>query len=318
MKEVSTNLPTYFGLPGRGAKDRGGYICKAEGGLVRIFKTNDSPTVIGKRYGLLQGLAAAGLVNIDKIYLSRHGQPYINLGRDTYVMMQLVRGRELDFNSREEVKTVVQALAGFHKAARGKGFGLPVAAPIPEVWRKENISLTQALKQAQRSSKLSDFDVLVIKNAPMYIDAAVASAEALAATDYIALQRDAISQGAICHNIIKEENLLITAAGCFITNFVDSSYDLQLVDLAGFIRRYIKHSNRIISIGGIAEIYDEISPLPGTAQDILRALLAYPWPFAKIVKEYYSKKRGWTPIGTMSRLVSVLEEQPIIEKYLKA
>jgi len=317
MKEVSTSLPTYFGLSGRGVKDRGGYICKTENGLARIFKTNDSPSVIAKRYALLESLGSAGLANIDKIYLSRHGLPHVNLGRDTYIMMQLIKGREVDFNNREEVISVVEALAGFHKVARGLGNGLPAAASVLEVWQKENAGLVQSLKQAQRSSRLSDFDVLVIKNAPKYMDNAAAATDALSKTDYILLQRDAIAKGAVCHNVIKEENLPLVSGQCFITHFVDPSYDLQLADLAGLVRRYIKHSNCSIELAEIAEIYDKIMPLPDAALEILSAFLIYPWPFAKTVKEYYSKKRGWTPVGTMSRLTSVLEEQPIIEKYLK-
>ena len=318
MGDIAATLPTYYGLSNRARKERGNYICKTGFGYGKIFRTNESAAAIYQRYDMLEHLASAGFDQTDRIFLSKQNTPYINLGRETYVMTRYITGQELDFDNIDHVTLALKSLANFHKHARELKLDHPPAQapPLFDAWKKQETQLEQALKQANRASRLSDFDVLVIKNASYYAELAAAAGKALKQTDYTKLQDQAIKKGCICHNTMKEENFPIMDGVCYITRITEPSLDLQLTDLANFIRRYARRSTREISITEHIKIYNSINTLPPTAEDIIRAQLIYPWQFIKVVKQYYNKKRGWTPIALMSRMKSVLEEQVTFAEYI--
>jgi len=316
MGDIAAILPACYGLSGRATKERGNYICRTKLGQGKISKTNESPQAIHRRYALLEQLAESGFDKTDRILLTEQNAPYINLGRETYVMTRHIAGR--DMNLDKDMPVALESLANFHKAARGLAISaeLPKALSLFDAWEKQSTALEQALKQVNRSSRLSDFDMLLLKNASNYTAQISAAVAALKKTDYTMLQADAISQNCICHNNLKEENLPITEEACYITRITEATLDLQLTDLANFIRRYAQRSNREISIEGLMEVYDRINPLPASASAIIYAQLIYPWQFIKIVKQHYSKKRGWTPIAIMSRMNAILEAQSAFDEYV--
>jgi len=320
MGDLAAILPTYYGLTGRASKERGNYICRMKNGYGKIIKTNESPQGINKRYVLLEQLAESGFDYADKIFLSTHGLPYVNLGRETYVMSRHIKGRDMDFCDDGDVVLALRSLAKFHKTAQGLQIEpslLPPSAPsLLNLWEKESTTLKHAIKLANNNSRLSDFDMLFIKNAEYYTRQTKNAAIALKNTDYAKQQADAIASKCICHNVLKEENLPISNEICYITRITDSTLDLQITDLANFICRYAQRGNKELLIADLVQIYDSVNPLPASAPDIIYAQLTYPWQFVKIIKQYYSKKRGWTPIALMSRINSVLEEQPSFDEYV--
>ena len=314
MGDISSILPSHFGLQGRAVKERGSYICRTPNGARKIHKTNEHPHNIQKRFALLEQLASAGFDHTDRLFLSRQGTICVNLGRETFVMTRHITGHETDFDSQNDITIALESLAKFHKTARNLDVELPKAPNLLAVWEKEAQDLQQCLKKVDK--KLSDFDMLFLKNAPQFIELANEAAKALAKTDYTALQTEAVQGGHICHNDLKEENLIISDEACYIMRITDAAQDLQLADLAGFIRRYARRSNQEIDPNEFLEIYGKINPLPASAPEILYAQLTYPWPFIKLIKQHYSKKRGWTPIATMSRMETILEQQQDFDVYI--
>ena len=158
--------------------------------------------------------------------------------------------------------------------------------------------------------------MILIKNAPLYIEYGAKSAELLAQTDYHVHYARALSEGHICHNELKEENLPIHEGVCHIINWQDACVDVQLTDFANFLRRYARRSFRELHPKKIMEIYDRICPLPKMGSEIIFAQLLHPWQFIKIVRQYHSKKRGWTPAAIMSRMVGLLEDREGYDEYI--
>ena len=321
MADIASTLTAYFGITGKVIKERGNYIVKTKDGLYKISKTSEHPKAISKRYALLEYLTKGGFCHVDTLFLSRQGLPYINLGRETYVMTRHIKAKETDLNNVNDIKLILESLANFHKASCGglkldKNILPPKAMPLQQNWKKQVVLMENALKQVNRSSRLSDFDMMFLKNYDYFYKKSIEAAEALEKTDYWRMQDLAISQGNICHNALKEENLPIMNNICYITCITDSTQDLQLTDLAYFIRRYARRSDKSLSVLKLLEIYDSQNPLPSSAHDIILAQLTFPSPFIKILRQYYSKKRGWTPIALTSRMNTILEEQPSYNNYI--
>ena len=320
MSDILTALPAQFGLDRtRAVKQRGYFLCETPSGTAKIAKTYEPHRAIHLRHGLLELLEGAGFSHTDKIMLSTRDMPFVQFGRETYVMSKHVAGRDMDLNCPQDMVLALESLARFHIAARGfDSLGIPVAPRLTEVFDKNHAFLTKMAKQMGKTSRLSDFDIMFIKNVPQCIEMARESAQLLVQTDYTALYAAAAEQCHICHNALKEENLPIYQGECYITNFTEAAVDAQITDLASFLRRYARRSNREIPLDKLMEIYDRICPLPNSAPEIIHAVLVHPWQFVKIVRQYSNKKRGWTPIAIMSRMQALLDEQDKYDAYIHA
>jgi len=323
MGDIATILPAVFGIMDtRAVKERGYFLCKTETGPAKIHKTHEHHQSIRLRHALLEKLDAAGFPWTDKISLSTYGIPYVQLGRDTYVMSRHIRGHDLNLDCPKDVIPAVESIAHFHAAATGMTFcdsvSPDVSPSVEEVFAKNAAFLVKTVRQVNKHSRLSDFDVMFIKNIPRYESYVSQSTQILAQTDYAALYATATAEKHICHNALKEENLPILEGRCYITNFTETSVDAQITDLASFLHRYARRSQRAIPLNTLIEAYDRILPLPQSAAAIIYAQLIHPWQFIKIAQQYYSKKRGWTPAAIMSRMSNLLHEQEGYDTYINS
>jgi len=349
MEKLSLAVLEAFGLTSRRIKkEKGHYICDTNKGLVKINISNESPKAITLQHSIKEYLAENGFTQTDRYIPAKTLEPYILMGRDTYIATSYSpRHRETDFDNEPEALQAFRSLAYFHTAAKipahinlapggeqsptmVNGYHslrplsqvmilsmVEASPPLPELYTRQKNELTQAGKQARRSVRLSDFDVAFIKHAPVYSEIIDNALSCLSQTNYQELYTGAIANGSLCHNHLKEENLLASSKETRIVNFAHATIDLQLNDLACLIRRYAQKSNKSLPMGRLLETYDKITPLPGAAADILHPLLIFPWAFMKIVNLYYSKKRNWTPNGLLSRMDTILAQQGAYENYVK-
>jgi len=321
MDKFNPAILESFGIQCRNIKkEKGHYLCNTGSGLIKVHITSDAPEAIWLQHSIKEHLAANGFIQTDRYQLAYTGQPFVSIGRETYVATKFpAQHHETDFENEAETLQAFQTLAGFHIAARNMPQeNNPISQPMPDVYTRQLKELAQVGKQARRNSRLSDFDVLLIKHAPHYSEIIEDSINRLAKTDYAKLHAEAICQGCLCHNTLKEEHLLISSEpNCYLTNFSEAKIGLQLCDLAALIRRYAQRSSKSIPIGHLVETYGNFAPLPHGTADILYALLMFPWAFMKIISQYYSKKRNWTPNGLINRMQSVLAEREDYEKYVQ-
>lgn len=317
MGDITTILPSYFGISTRATKERGAFICKTGSGITRISKSQDNYATIRMRHSLLDKLESSGFPFIDKIIPSTFGTPYVQLGRETFVMTNYIKGQELDLDCENSIALAVEAIAKCHTVANGFNDGaIKISSPLTEVFSKNITFLEKTLRQLNKTSRLSDFDVMFLKNVDKYTNDAKKSLELLNTTDYISLYQNAVHGGTLCHNSLKEENLQIFEEKCYITNWDDSAIDLQIIDFAGFLHRYARRSIHKISLFTILNMYDSFLHLPTNATKIIYAYLVHPWQFIKIAMHYYSKKRGWTPGAITSRMAKLLEEQAAYDEFI--
>ena len=320
MDKLSPAVLEAFGIHSRRVKkEKGRYICETPEGTGVIHITPEPAGAINLRHAIKEHLAERGFPQTDRYRLAVTGNPYIVVGRDTYVMTKASPGpdsRETDFENEPAVLQAFELLARFHiAAAEMPALPIPHMPKVEDLYARQLNELSQAGKQARRATRMSDFDVLYIKHSPRYIETMAGSISRLANTRYSALHAAAARRRSLCHNALKEENIL-TGSAPYIINFADAAIGPQISDLAALIRRYAQRSTRAIPIGRLLEAYDQVNPLPAGAGDMLQPLLVFPWAFTKIVALYYSKKRNWTPVGLLSRMEAILAEREEYEKYI--
>jgi len=311
----------YFGLKkAKIHKEKTYYVCEsAAGEKLKIYRTQAAPHEINLAHSIKEHVVSSGFPYVDRFLVGETGKPYVSLGRDTYVAVYYAKGREIHFDVGEDVLRGIEALAHFHKSARGGIIDGVIAPPsLLTTFAKESAELAGYVKQVRRKSALSEFDVLFIKHADYYTEQISKAIDSLNQGQYDHWFSDAAANRHICHGAVKEETMSITAEGeCYISDFSSAAVDLQLNDLAAMIRR---HANRAgqeaIPAKDLMEAYSRVIKVPPEASKLVHEMLTFPVSFMKLTAQYFSKKRAFTPNAIINRLMTGIGEKENYEAYI--
>jgi CotS family spore coat protein len=320
MAELHASIIKNFGyVTHKIKKEKSYFIFETPEGLKKICKTTDTEKQILFQHTVKEHVAKNGYPWVDRFSLSASNQPFVNFGGENYVMSSFSRGRETDFGNWPDVEQAMGAAALFHSCARNVPLeNVKPGIPLQEFFRKQSTELNAIARRVRRQPRLSDFDVLFIKNMDFYTEQINSTVSGFDKTDYTAWLETARAEGHICHNALKEESLILSGRQTFIGFFGDTAVDVQLNDVAALIRRYVQRSGaEAVPVTQLLEAYGRVCPLPGPALDILYVLLQFPWNFMKIVNQYYSKKRSWTPNAMANRMLAVVSEKDFYAGYIR-
>jgi CotS family spore coat protein len=324
MGEPHAAVLKNFGLkPGKLKKEKAYFIYELPEGINKIYKTNATAERILFEHSVKEHLFNAGFPWVDRYTLSATGQPFVPSADGNYVMTPLIKGRDIDFENWSEFSQALEAVARFHVDARGvnvfESGENPAGMPLNDFFCKKATELSSIAKRVRRQARLSDFDVLFIKNLPFYAEQMKNAVYCLDTSEYISWRKEALTGNHICHHALKEESMILVRNQLYITHFSDSAFDVQLNDLNDLIQRYKRRAGRhALSIHHVLEVYSRIFPLSRSGMGILYALLQFPWNFMKIINQYYCKKRSWTPNAMANRMTSIVSEKEAYIDYIRA
>jgi len=312
MGGLHHSVTAAFAVSGSVIKEKGYFVIKdkTRSGKKMIRRTKDTSEQISARHQILEHCHKAGYPWLDKYYLSNNGQPYVSHDGDNYIMTDLLNYPETDFADQQGFLKLVEALARWHSCARGIKLGSALnkgrpPAPLSESFTSQEEFLTSLRKRVSKQSKWSDFDVLFLKNFAEYKNRMQKAQNLLNSTNYLTRWQKAAKQSHICHGGLKEDTMLVFEDKFYLTKFDQASIGYQLNDLCDLIRRREKgHGKQDCSL--ILEAYSNVLPLEADEELIAEAMLLYPFAFIKIVKEYYQKKRSWTPVAMTNKMLEVL------------
>ena len=300
-------------------KEKSYYICSTDEGYRVIRKSADTRAHIIFQHMLKEQLNERGFSGTDRYYPSADGMPFFEYGDNVYVMTGLFKHREADLDNIDDLENVMRQIAIFHNIARGLEFDQPfyVDENALDYFRKQASEIDGIKKQIRQRSRLSDFDVVFLKNYAAYRQLMHESVQILEQTKLFRLKEEARAENAICHNLLKEEHLLIDGDNVNLIGFSQAAIDYFIFDLCAVIQRYAKNRNKVkMDIGSVLELYDRYRPLTNDDLEILRGLLKYPSKFVKICRQYYSKKRTWTPSAINNRLEGIVSGKAEYDKFV--
>jgi spore coat protein I len=301
-------------------KEKSYYICSTNDGVRVIRKSADSRAHIVFQHSLKEQLYERGFSGTDRYYTTAEGAPYFELGENTYVMTGLFRHREADFGNITDLEKAMHKVAAFHSTARGLEFEQSFygSENTLDSYRKQAVEFDAIKKQIGQRSRLSDFDVIFLKNYDSYRRLIRESLQILEHTNLTQLQSVAKSENAVCHNLLKEEHLLIDGIKVSLIGFSQAAIDYYVFDLCSVIQRYTKNRGKSnMNICEVLELYDKHRTLAKHDILILLGLLKYPSKFVKICRQYYSKKRTWTPSAIINRLEGIVEGKDTYDKFVE-
>lgn len=321
MEDVVVKVLRDFGLKCiHIGKEKAVYVCQTDKGMKSLKKVNYNIENILFQNHVKEILHLNGFTDIDRFNLSVHGLSYVVYNGEAYVLADYMKGKEANFSMPSQIKEIVKKVAEMHFICRDIDYKKPahINAVLPKQIYEKNISdLQKYKKMIHKQSQFSDFDVTFLKHYNFYTQCLDDWYEIAKKDSYGNLLEEARDRQFVCHNLLKEENILVNDKNkIYITNFSEITIDHFMKELSALIKRYIRcEPKELVPLEEIISIYDSQNPVGKDEISLLKAFLIFPDKFLKICSNYYAKRRTWIPGTFVSRMELITSNSSFQYKY---
>ena len=184
-------------------------------------------------------------------------QLYVNWNKDIYCLMDVIVGRECEFNNPVDVAIASRGLGELHKASEGFRYNMAGKISFGKLIdrfrrRMEEVKFFKNI--VNLNDNKNEFDEMFIENVDYYLDKMKQSIEFMEKTQYYKLcsEEDKI---VLCHHDLAHHNIIINDDKAYFIDFDYSVLDLKVHDLCNFINKAIK--NVAFDFEKCQLIYDE-------------------------------------------------------------
>ena len=301
-------------------KDRGFYNVTSKGITGIVSKLSCKTDHIIFIHKVKEYLYSCGFNNIDRFFLTTQELPYFLCDNTPYALSEKIKLPEADFTDNNAFINIVLSVSNMHKLMKGFSFeqDLPrIIEPYGDKYKKSLTALKKIKNRLSAERRLSDFDVLFLKNYSFYCARLGEAIKLISDTKLNEYMREAPYKGYFCHNLLKEENLLVKGDKVFITNFSECGIGYYIFDLESLVRRYAKNlPEKYLPLKDVINIYNKYNTLGVDEINILYSLLKYPDKFIKVCIQHYSKKRSFTPGIINIRMQNEINKKERYEAYI--
>lgn len=253
-----------------------------------------------------------------------NGEIYTLWNNEMYCVMDLIEGRECDYNNPVDIAITSKALGELHRASEGFRTDLVyknLRGNTIEDFKRRYEEMGFFKNIAELHEYKTEFDYIFLGNIDYYMNEINKSIKFLEASPYYKLcgEDDKI---ALCHNDLAYHNILINNEKAYFIDFDYAIVDLKIHDLCNFIYKAIKHSAFDMEKADIIiENYCIKNTLDRKELEVLHALLAFPQDFYTISRDYYTRRKEWEEEVFVDRFKRKLEfkedKEEFLEEFLK-
>lgn len=321
MQEAKALIENSYGIRITGIKPyRAGYILETGAGRKYIKACQYTKDRILFIHQAKTHLIMNDFRNIDPYCLTVNNQPYIEIDDIPYTMVDLIEGRECEFDDDRDVIKATEALALMHKAAHGfcpKGPYIPSGlGKLPAMFKKHLEEIRKLRKKAERER--NSFDYLFMEHFDHFYKSGMKSLEILFASKYNKLVERTQKEGMICHHDYSYQNILIKGDVTSVINFDYCSVELKIYDIVNILRRRMRKCNWDIEKAKlILDVYRRIEPIDQDEMQVMKSMLQFPQKFWRVINRYYNSRRCWAQRNFTMMLEEVIQEKDAHDNFMK-
>ncbi|MCT4620894.1 MAG: CotS family spore coat protein [Marinisporobacter sp.] len=261
-------------------------------------------------------------IYMPKIIKTKRGNKYVLINRDSYILSEAINGKTLDYNSFENIKRIVEALANFHKAS--VGFTPPQTCKIRThlgTWITEYEEEIDRLKKyyyMECNKEIhTEFGKEILKEFPYFHKRMKNAMNDFNGSSYYKWVKEFENTGGLCYEDFTAEKITFTDIDEIYVLDPDSiTIDIPLRDIRKILNEIMKKKKKWDSLllKNILNWYQMINPLKPYEWEVLKADLTYPHLFVAIMSKYYEKReKAWSE----EKYLSYLKEMIKIDKSLE-
>jgi CotS family spore coat protein len=270
---------------------------------------------------IIEYLKSKGFHNVMNYEKNKKGHIYTEWKDSTYVVMELIQGRECEFNNPVELSIVANTLATMHLASRDFHYkdneGRFTYGDTIEKFKKklEEIKVLKATVGTYVNK--SEFDKIFLSHVDRFIESMIRSIDILSKSQYYDLCEEK-DKYAICHNDLAYHNILIDNNQAYFIDFDYAMIDLKVHDLSNFITKVAKNfAFDFEKVKYVIDEYSKVSAIDQKELQVLYGMLLFPEGFYSIVKDYYCKRKLWTEASFTYKLAKKVENTQEREEMLE-
>ncbi|MDV4149512.1 CotS family spore coat protein [Clostridium sp. AL.422] len=279
----------------------------------RIDFINKALNYVSKKYG-----------DILSYYEDQEGRVTHKSGENTYVILNMIEGREATFTNPVEIEICSKAIANMHLASRGifnildadtvKG---NLGEYLPYQFNRAKEDLINIKEYILRFRHKVEFDVLVLDNIDKHINEIQKSIDLIAMCNYNSLLEN-FNKRVLCHNDLAHHNFIIDGDEVKIIDFDYCKIDARAVDIANFAMKVIKNTYYDMdTFKLILESYNSIDILSKDEIKLIYGILSFPKDFTTITRDYYYKQKKWEYEVFLNRLKEKINNEIHREEFIK-
>lgn len=261
--------------------------------------------------------------DILSYYRNKSGNIYEIWNKNTYVVLDMIEGREAAFSNPIEVEICSRAIAKMHKASIGlvdkigiKKMKENMGIYLPKYYEESYKDLVFLKEYVSKFKYKNEFDMAFIENVDTKLVEIKKASSLLALSSYRDILEDD-SKLVLCHNDLAHHNFIIDGSEVKIIDFDYCNINTRIIDIANYSSKVIKNfAYDIDKFRTIIESYNSINELTKEEVKMLYCILSFPSDFVTIVKNYYYKEKSWEEGVFISRLKNKLENETFREKFL--
>ncbi len=324
MQEIICDLTKKFGLKAiKNIPFKDYYIVVTSIGTFALKKIDYSAWEILFIHNAKEYLVNNGFDSIDR-YITVHGVPYVELGKEYYVMTRLIKGRQCSFINLTDVCKGSKALADLHQASNGYYYEIKnkIRSNIGKLQEQylercqDFIYIKSLVKMKIQKERI---DMLFLKYIDMLHDMAMESVVMLQNNGYFEICEEASRENYLCHNAYNHNNIIIDKHDKLnIINFDYCKFDLRCVDIANFISDAMDRLNwDFESALKILDSYNDVRQIEEREYKLMVSFLQFPIEIWEIATEYYYQEHDCFKKRYYIELKNKIEKIPYKIEFLK-
>lgn len=232
----------------------------------------------------------------------------------SYILLDLIEGREANFTNPIEIEWCSKALANFHKASIGivnklnsREIEINKGKNLIYEYLNDLCIINEIERVINKFNYKNKFDILFLENVAKAKNDLNISINLLTNSNYINLYKKDKDK-VLCHLDLAHHNFIIDDK---TTNLIDFDYcniNLKIIDLYNFISKVMKSvAYDKATLNCILKNYSSINEISKEEKQVLFALLNYPRDFVNITIDYYLKQKSWDEEVFVSRFKDKIE-----------
>lgn len=301
-------------------KGRGAYIVTTAEGKIILKEFKGSPAKAKALEEILNTLSSSA-IRADEIVHTKEGEVLVKeIDETVYYARRHIEGRECETKNRDDILLAMQEMAKLHNVLHKTDItcdAVPRKAFLEEV-QKHNREIKKVRNYIHGKHKKNDFELIFLNHYEGFLKQALDVETEL--SDWLATaQEEEISKMyGICHGDYNQHNVLFTGKGIALTNFEQSCFDMQVVDLAHFLRKLMeKHNFNVGLATDMIRAYEKERRMSEGEWKQLYLRMAYPEKFWKVANHYFNANKAWVSVRDIEKLNKVIEQEEIRQQFLR-
>lgn len=296
------------------------FIIDSSKGKKVLRKLNFSQERILFIHGAKEHLFKNNFCNIDRFICNKKGLPYVNINGSNYAITELIKGRECDFEKREDVIKASIALAQMHNCSRG--YDPPKESLIKDDLGKLPSQFSKRLEEIKRAKKIAqkekgNLDYLILQYIDYFYNLGEEAINLINKSKYNELVEKARKERLFCHHDYTHSNIIIDDNETSIINFNLCCFELKVYDLANLLRRKMRKCNWDIKEAKvIIDAYRTVETISEEEFFVMKIMLQFPQKFWRVVNKYYNSRRCWRDRNFERKFKEVIDEIKYHKKFI--